>query len=225
MVRLHGFSSSNYYNIVKLTLLEKRLPFEEVLVYSGAGEKYRPDYLGMSPLGKVPCLETDEGFLSESRAICEYLEDAYPNPPLYPSTPFAHAKVSELVHAMDLYVDLPVRRVLRNFFGRTKPPSSVADDARQSLVRGAAAIGRLAHFSTFMVGDRFGAADISAVNHVPFARLIAKQVLDVDPFASVPGIDDYLARLSDRPTVKKVEADRNSDLPGFLRHLQKLHAA
>ena len=39
MLVLHGFSASNYYNIVKLALLEKDLPFEEALVYSGAGER------------------------------------------------------------------------------------------------------------------------------------------------------------------------------------------
>src|SRR3954464_15853440 len=91
MLVLHGFSSSNYYNIVKLALLEKQLPFEEAVVYSGAGERYRPDYLEQSPIGKVPCLQTSEGFISESRCIMDYLERAYPENPLYPSDAFAVA--------------------------------------------------------------------------------------------------------------------------------------
>ncbi len=68
MLRLHGFSSSNYYNAVKLALLEKGLEFDEVLTYTGADEHHQPEYLEKSPLGKVPCLETDDGFISESRS-------------------------------------------------------------------------------------------------------------------------------------------------------------
>ena len=64
MLVLHGFSSSNYYNLVKLALLEKQLPFEERLVYTGASDDYRPDYLELSPIGKVPCLETSAGMLT-----------------------------------------------------------------------------------------------------------------------------------------------------------------
>ena len=51
MIRLHGFSASNYYNVPKLALLEKGIEFEEVLSYSGAGPKYKPEYLDKSPLG------------------------------------------------------------------------------------------------------------------------------------------------------------------------------
>ena len=51
MLKLHGFPSSNYYNIPKLALLEKGIEFEEVLCFVGAGEEYKPDYLNKSPMG------------------------------------------------------------------------------------------------------------------------------------------------------------------------------
>ena len=86
MIRLHGFSASNYYNVPKLALLEKGIEFEEVLSYSGAGPKYKPEYLDKSPLGKVPALETPDGFISESRSILEYIERAYPTPSHLPVT-------------------------------------------------------------------------------------------------------------------------------------------
>ena len=86
MIKLHGFSASNYYNVPKLALLEKGIEFEEVLSYSGAGPKYKPEYLDKSPLGKVPAIETPEGFISESRSILEYIERAYPTPSLLPNT-------------------------------------------------------------------------------------------------------------------------------------------
>ena len=90
MLRLHGFSASNYYNIAKLALLEKGVPFEEVTVYTGAGAGYRPDYLASSPLGKVPCLETEEGFLTESRCIIDYLERAVPGAGALPARLRSH---------------------------------------------------------------------------------------------------------------------------------------
>jgi len=224
MLRLHGFSSSNYYNVVKLTLLEKAVPFEEVLVYSGAGEKYRPDYLAMSPLGKVPCLETAEGFVSESRAICEYLEEVHPEPALYPKAPFARAKERELVQVLDLYVDLPARRVLRNFFTRSAPPPKIADEVRSTLQRGVAALVSLAG-ERLCDERRFGALEVSAANHLPMAQLVARTVLDFDPLAGAPVLEAYLARLMERPTVKRVRDDRDADLPSFAAHLQQLYSA
>jgi glutathione S-transferase len=105
MLKLHGFSSSNYYNVPKLALLEKGQPFEEVVSYTGVGPKYRPEYLQKSPLGKVPCLETPEGFISESRAILEYIERAHPEPSLLPDTPFGVAKVQEFSQFIELYFE------------------------------------------------------------------------------------------------------------------------
>ena len=68
MLKLTGFSASNYYNKVKLALLEKGLPFEEQLAWIGETD------LAASPLGKVPYLVTEEGPISESTVIVEYLE-------------------------------------------------------------------------------------------------------------------------------------------------------
>lgn len=224
MLKLHGFSASNYYNIAKLTLLEKNVEFEEVLTYTGAGEKYRPDYLEMSPQGKVPCLQTDEGFLTETRCIVSYLEDVFPDPPLFPTTPFARAKVNELALVIDLYFELPARRVLRNLFSQTKPPQSVADEVRETLRRTTTTLQRLARFDNYLIGDRFSAADVSAIIHFPVVRLLSQSVLDFDPLKLIPGIGEYLARLEERPTVKRVRVDRDKNFPGFIAHLQRLYA-
>ena len=54
MLKLYGFPVSNYFNMVKIALLEKQIEFEEVLVYPNQEH----DYLSKSPMGKVPCIET-----------------------------------------------------------------------------------------------------------------------------------------------------------------------
>ena len=79
MLTLCGFAASNYYNKVKLALLEKGVPFTEELAWVGETE------LACSPLGKVPYLKTEQGSLSESTVLLEYIEDAYPHPALLPA--------------------------------------------------------------------------------------------------------------------------------------------
>ena len=74
MLTLCGFSASNYYNKVKLALLEKGVPFQEQLAWVGQTD------LAASPLGKVPYLLTPEGPLCESAVIADYIEATYPTP-------------------------------------------------------------------------------------------------------------------------------------------------
>ena len=88
MITLHGFPVSNYYNKVKLALLEKNVPFSEALAHP---KKLTPDNLVASPLGKIPFITTPQGTLCESQAIIDYLELAYPQPALLPADPFAAA--------------------------------------------------------------------------------------------------------------------------------------
>lgn len=220
MLRLHGFSASNYYNIAKLALLEKGAPFEEVTVYTGAGPGYRPDYLASSPLGKVPCLETAEGFLTESRCIIDYIERAVPGPALYPRDAFAQAKLLELTQIIDLYLELPARRLLPNLFSRKPPPERIAAEVLDVVSKAASALRRLAVFDEYLLGDQFTAADIAGVVHFPIVQRITKNVLDRDPLADVPGLPEYLARLEQRETVRRVRADQATNYPDFIKHLQ-----
>jgi glutathione S-transferase len=223
MLILHGFSSSNYHNVVKLALLEKGLPFEEQLVYTGAGERYRPDYLQHSPLGKVPCLQTEHGYISESRCIIEYLERAYPEPPLFPRDAFAFAKCQELTQVIDLYLELSARRVLPYYFARKAVPEVVAKDVRATLVKGAKAVSQLARFDQFLLGDRFTAADVAGAMHFPAVRFLSTTVLECDPLSEVPGLIGYIERMEQRPHVQRIRREQNEDRPKFFAHIKQLY--
>ena len=91
MLTLCGFSASNYYNKVKLALLEKGLPFTEELAWVGETDR------SASPLGKVPYLRTPQGPLCESAVMADYIEAAHPEHPLIPADPYQAAKVRELI--------------------------------------------------------------------------------------------------------------------------------
>ena len=120
MLILSGFAASNYYNKVKLALLEKDVPFEEELVWIGEVDR------SASPLGKVPYLRTEAGKLCESSAINEYIEAAYPQVPLLPADPFAAAKVRELTIYLELHLEPSCATSTRRPFSaeRSTTPSS-----------------------------------------------------------------------------------------------------
>ncbi len=220
MLRLHGFSASNYYNAAKLALLEKNLAFEEVTVYTGAGPSYRPDYLDMSPLGKVPCLQTEQGFISESRCIIDYLEDAHPESPLYPEPPFERAKLRELTQVIDLYLELAARRLLPQALMGTDAPEPLKLEVRAVVDKGVIALQKLAHFDAHLLGEPFTAADISAEMHFPIVTLICKAIFGDDPLAKVPGLPGYRERLEERPCVQRVRKDSQANMPDFFAHLK-----
>src|SRR5512147_1983176 len=80
MLKLHGFPVSNYTNMVELALLEKGVPYEYVVTYPAQ----TPEFLAISPRGKVPALSTPQGSINETDAILEYLEERGEGRPLLP---------------------------------------------------------------------------------------------------------------------------------------------
>jgi len=107
MVTLYGSAISNYYNKIKLALMEKEIAFLEELVSPSQDEAM----LMLSPLGKIPFIKSDDGYLSESQAILEYLEDAFPANSLYPSEAFERAKCREFIQHLELNIELIARRL------------------------------------------------------------------------------------------------------------------
>lgn len=208
MLTLCGFPISNYYNKVKLVLLEKGLPFEEQLVMTRSTDEA---VLACSPLGKIPFLRTPQGALCESQVICDWLEAAYPEPALVPSDPFAAAKVRELATFVDLHLELVARELYAQaFFGGTVDDATQAR-VRKTLQRHIAGFQRLAKFAPYLAGERFTLADASAFVSLPLVALSTKLVLGEDMLAAA-GIDwkGYVKRVGDRPSAQRVVADRKA---------------
>jgi ABC-type branched-subunit amino acid transport system ATPase component len=81
LITLCGFSLSNYYNKVKMVLLEKGIPFAEERVMTKSTDEA---VLAATPLGKIPFIRTPHGALCESQVIVDYLEAMSPQNPLLP---------------------------------------------------------------------------------------------------------------------------------------------
>lgn len=224
MLKVHGFSASNYHNVVKLALLEKGLPFEEVVTYTGAGPKYQPEYLELSPLGKVPCLETEQGFLSESRCIVAYLESVAPGQgvALLPQEPFARAKHDELYQVLELYLELAARRLLPAMLLGAKAHDSLKREVLDVVTKGASAMKKLGRFAPYLTGETPRAVDFAAVLHLPLVSMIMQRVVGSDPLAGEP-FASFLQLMEQRPHVQRVRRDAEANFPEFRAHLRSLY--
>ena len=209
MITLCGFPISNYYNKVKLALLEKGVPFEEERVMTGSKDEA---VLAASPLGKIPFIRTPQGPLCESQVIVDWIEAAYPNPPLVPADAFAAAKVRELATFIDLHLELVARELYAQaFFGGTVSEGTQAR-VRKQLDRHIPAFKHLAAFAPYVAGDTFTIADCSAWVSLPLVGMATKTVYGEDLLAT-HGVDwkGYLKLLADRPSIQRVAADRKAD--------------
>ncbi len=204
MLKLCGFSASNYYNKVKFALLEKGVPFEEELAWVGQTDP------ASSPLGKVPYLKTEHGPLCESAVMMEYIEDLYPQHPLRPADPYAAAKVRELVTFLELHLELVARNLYPEAFFGGKVSDSVKEKTLAQLEKNAKAFGQLARFAPFVAGATLSMADCSAVVHLPLVSGASKIVYGRDVLADLP-VRDYLKRMGERPALQKVNADRKAN--------------
>lgn len=213
MLTLIGFSASNYYNKVKLALLEKGVPFEEELAWVGETEA------AASPLGKVPYLKTSDGAMCESSVMLEYIEQKYPQNPLLPADPFAAAKVRELALFLDLHLELVARNLYPEAFFGGKVSDSVKEKVGAQLEKNVSAFSQLVKFSPFVAGNNFTLADCSAVAHLPLVAGATKVVYGRDFLADLP-VRDYLKHMGERPHMQKVNADRKANMDVMLARLK-----
>ncbi|WP_395668122.1 glutathione S-transferase family protein [Rhodoferax sp.] len=208
MITLCGFALSNYYNVVKMALLEKGAPFTEEMVKPRSSD---PAVLAISPLGKVPFIKTAQGGMCESQAILEYVEAAYPQPALFPSDAFAAGKVRELM----MYIDLHLELVARELYGQAFFGGTVSDDTKarvqKTLQRNIAGVKHLLKLSPYATGDEFSMADVVAFNNLPLVGMATRAVYGED-MLSAAGIDykPYIKRIGERPSAQKVVADRKA---------------
>jgi glutathione S-transferase len=207
MITLCGFSLSNYYNKVKMVLLEKGIPFTEEHC-----AKADEQTLTYSPLGKVPFIRTEHGPLCESAVIVEYLEAIHPEPRLMPVDPWQQAKVRELVTFVELHLELVVRELYAEAFFGGKVSDANKARIQKLLTRNIAAFQRLAKFGPYLAGAEFTIADCAAYVSLPLVAMATKIIYGADALQAA-GIDwkSYIKLVEQRPSAQRVTADRKAD--------------
>ena len=210
MITLCGRPLSNYYNKVKLVLLEKGIPFDEEFVGTGSREEA---VLAATPLGKIPFIRVGGVPLCESQVICDYLEAAYPTPALLPADPLAAAKVREIATFVDLHLELVARDLYPQAFFGGQVSDGTQARVRKQLEKNIAGFKRLAKFAPYVAGDEFTQADASAWCSLPLVGMATKAVLGEDLLLAAD-VDwrAYSKLIGGRDSAVRVAADRKADM-------------
>lgn len=170
--------------VVRMFMAEKGIdiPKEEVDIRSGVNRQ--ADYLKVNPSGQCPALQLDDGrVISEITAICEYLEDKHPSPPLIGATPEEKAETRMWVRRVDLNVNEPMANGfrysegLKMFEGRMRCIPQAADDLKACAQDKLTWLDGLMEGKKFLAGDRFTLADVLLFSFVDFFAKI-KQPLN-----------------------------------------------
>ena len=189
---------------VRIFMAEKgiELPMEQVDLVGG--ENRRPPYVDKNAAGQLPCLELDDGsYLAEITAICEYLEERHPDPPLVGATPEERAKTRMWTRRVDLNIIEPMANGFRYaeglalFKDRIHVIPQAADDLKEIAREKLAWLDGLIEGREFIADDRFSLADIILYAFLEFGASVGQ---NLDPkLENLPG---WYTRVAARPSVE-----------------------
>ena len=195
---------------VRIVLKEKELEFD--LKTENLWQR-RPEFLALNPAGDVPVMIEDDGLvLSDSGAICEYLEEIAPTLALMPGSAAERAEIRRLVAWFDIKFDREVsanlvgEKILKRFQKRESPDASAIRAGKENIHHHLDYIGWLTERRTWLAGAKFSLADIAAAAH-----LSALDYLDDVPWDDYPDAKDWYMRMKSRPSFRPILADH---LPG-----------
>jgi glutathione S-transferase len=181
VITLYDADRCPYCARVRIVLAEKGIEYETVEIDLDD----RPAWIyEKNPLGRVPVLEEDTFVLAESAVINEYLDDRYPDRPLWPADPADRALGRLLIFRFD-QLSMPYYAVRRG-----------EDGARERLDAVLSELDALLQAQPFLSGREFGLAD---VGYVPWI-LRARDRMEVD-VARFPALAEWVGRLEQRSSI------------------------
>jgi glutathione S-transferase len=193
MLKLHGHPFSTYTRRVRIALLEKKIPHEQVLVDMGKGEHREAAYKALNPYGRVPTLEEDGLVLYESTAILDYLEATHPTPPLVPSDPRGRALVAMHTKLCDIQLARPTGTIIfpKRFLPKERWDENAMGQAKKEIEKHLAIVEQQIQGKEWLVGDRFSLVEVC---YTPFVEFLP--LMEVAPPPAVAG---WVQRMLARP--------------------------
>ncbi len=210
MIRLYHSPLSPFCRKVRLTMAEKKLEVELV------EERYweqNPEFMRRNPAGKVPVLRMGGLILSESQAICEYLEETVPTPPLMPKDVEKRYEVRRLCAWFDdkfhaeVTSKLVYERVNKKLMSQGYPDSKNVKDGSVAIKYHLDYMGWLLEQRRWLAGDVMTLADFTAASHLSALDYNS----DVD-WNRNGAVKDWYAKIKSRPSFRTLLAD---NVPGF----------
>jgi glutathione S-transferase len=210
---IHGVNASPFVRKVRVALAEKNVPYE-LKPQVPFGQP--PEYMAISPLGKIPCLQDGDYALPDSSCIIAYLERTNPKPALYPQDPKQYGRALFLEEYADSKLTdtlAPVffQRVVRKVFFKQEADETIV---RKKLDEEAPKVfdwlEKQVGEREWLVGERFGIADIAMAS--PFVNFAhAGESPDAGRW---PRLVAYLERAHARPSFKAlIEEERQAFKP------------
>jgi glutathione S-transferase len=201
-VKLYNLKAGMNPRRVRIFLAEKGVTIPTVDIDMVKGENRTPDFLRINPLGKLPVLELDDGtFISESMAICRYIEELHPEPNLFGFTPAERAGVEMWNRRMELELVQPMSQQfehLSSFFaGRTEQVPECGHFARSHALKTLHWLDEELGRRPFIALDRYTVADISAQCAVLLGRNTGVALPD-----GLGNLARWWADVSSRPTAR-----------------------
>lgn len=197
---------------VRITLLEKKLDFE--LRSENIWER-RAEFLSLNPAGEVPVLvESDGSALSGADAICEFLDEVHPDPPLIGRQALGRAEVRRLVQWFDRKFNTEVtdnlvgEKLMRRLLGQGAPNSAAVRAGHANIHHHLDYIGYLTERRTWLAGGNFSLADITAAAHLSSIDYQG----DV-PWKQHEEAKDWYARVKSRPSFRALLEDNFPGVP------------
>jgi glutathione S-transferase len=210
MNRLYHYPLSPFSRKVRLCLAEKKIEVELV------EERYweqSPEFLRRNPAGMIPVLKFGNLIMPESQAICEYLEETYPTPPLMPRDAEGRYEVRRLVAWFDGKFNEEVtskllgERVFRKIKGNGYPDSANVKAGAKAIKFHLDYMAWLLDKRRWLAGNEMTLADFAAAAHLSCLDYIS----DVDWNRSEV-VKDWYAKIKSRPAFRSILADQ---IPGF----------
>ncbi len=211
MRRLYHVPLSPFCRKVRLVLAEKKIEVE--LIEERYWDK-RKEFTALNPAGMVPVFKADGLVLSESTAICEYLEEVYPEPALLPAAPGERAETRRLNLWFDdkfhreVTANLLYERVNKKITQTGYPDSANVKAGSKNIKFHIDYIGYLLEQRRWLAGDRMTLADFSAAAHLSCLDYIRD--VDWDRNAVVK---EWYATIKSRPAFRSLLADNVSGFP------------
>ncbi|HEX9449279.1 MAG TPA: glutathione S-transferase family protein [Dongiaceae bacterium] len=208
-----------YVQRVAIALREKRIAFEQQYIDLAAKPSW---FTAISPLGKVPLLRLGDEVLFESAAICDYLEDAYPDHPLHPASPVQRAKHRGWIEFASA--------TLADIWGFETAPDAVAAQRKAAALRVKFLhVEKALRDGPFLNDPFFNGAAFSLVDaaFAPVFRYfdVFDVIADFGIFDELDRVQIWRAALASRPSVQDaVTPDYAARLHLFLaKHRAYLH--
>jgi glutathione S-transferase len=204
-MQLYTSPVSPFSERVRIALTYKKVPYEPIKATREILDS--AEFLALNPIKKIPVLVTDAGLaIAESETVLDYIEDAYPEPPLKLRDPAEAARMRMAIRTFENYVAPPVFRLFEHMDPKTAQKAVIDDEVRRWR-RGLSLLAGKVDDARYAVGGRLSLADCVVLPGLVLCEMIAGYYKLGDLIGEQPKLAGYYAKSQAEPLLKQAHDD------------------